>query len=187
MAYGQSLAREIRMTKRPDVPHVQPLLDAIGLLEKLGIGYALVGGLAAMYYGRPRFTEDVDLVAASGHAGQLAAHPDLMRQYHFDPTCTYKLYHESGVDIDLWKDEHVEGILARAVEVPMAGRRVRLAEMHDLLAMKLRAGRFQDDYDIAEMLKHQRIDKDLLRPLVTDAEWDRFQEIARRAGEESRG
>jgi hypothetical protein len=38
------------------------LQDVVGRFDKVGIEYFLVGSLAAMHYGRPRFTHDVDLV-----------------------------------------------------------------------------------------------------------------------------
>lgn len=39
------------------------LKDVVSRLEKIGVtDYYLAGSLASMYYGRPRFTRDVDLV-----------------------------------------------------------------------------------------------------------------------------
>jgi hypothetical protein len=38
------------------------LQDVVTRLEREKIQYFLVGSLAAMHYGRPRFTMDVDLV-----------------------------------------------------------------------------------------------------------------------------
>lgn len=38
------------------------LQDVVTRFEKIGIDYFLVGSLAAMYYSRPRFTNDIDLV-----------------------------------------------------------------------------------------------------------------------------
>lgn len=38
------------------------LKDVVSRLEKLSISYFLVGSLGAMYYSRPRFTNDIDLV-----------------------------------------------------------------------------------------------------------------------------
>src|SRR5205814_6251734 len=102
-----------------------PLLHAVDVFELLRIGYALVGGVAAMYYGRALFTEDVDFVAASRHQETLAEQPDVMRATHFDPSCTWKLYHDSGVEIDIWKDEHAEALVRRAVIVELARRSVR--------------------------------------------------------------
>ena len=49
-----------------------PLLDAVEMFTQLKIPYALIGGLAAMVYGRARFTEDIDFVAASAHEAVLA-------------------------------------------------------------------------------------------------------------------
>ncbi|MBL7669723.1 MAG: nucleotidyltransferase [Bdellovibrionaceae bacterium] len=38
------------------------LNDVVKRFDEAGIEYFLVGSLATMYYGRPRFTQDVDLV-----------------------------------------------------------------------------------------------------------------------------
>src|SRR5258705_1399281 len=108
----------------------QPLHDAVELFEHLQLGYALVGALAAMYYGRQRFTEDVDFAVVPGHMKVLAANGPIMQEHHFDPSCTFKLYHESGIDVDIWKDEFSSQIISRAGEAELAGRRVKIAEVH---------------------------------------------------------
>lgn len=38
------------------------LKDVAERFEKLNVEYFLVGSLASMYYSRPRFTNDIDLV-----------------------------------------------------------------------------------------------------------------------------
>lgn len=156
----------------------QPLLDAVALFDELGIGYALIGGVASMYYGRPRFTEDVDFVASEGHMTTLERHADAMQTRH--PTCVWKLYHSSGVEIDIWKDEHATEIIERARDVDLHGTRVRVADPHDLIAMKLRAGRLRDDYDISEILKGTNIDDALIRDRVSDESFARYQLIKAR-------
>lgn len=160
--------------------YAAPLLDAVALFDELHIGYALIGGVAAMVWGRARYTEDIDFVAAAGHEAALKQHPDAMRRHHFDPSCTWKLYHDSGLEIDLWKDEHVEGIVARAVSVELAGRDVRVAEAHDLIAMKLRADRPQDDYDISEIVQRMSIDEATLAQRVDADALARFRAIRQR-------
>jgi hypothetical protein len=162
------------------VPYAGPLLDAVALFERLGIGYALVGGVAAMYYGRARFTEDLDFVAATGHMDLLAANPAAMREHHFDPGCTWKLYHETGVDVDIWKDEHADAIIARAREVKLAGRLVKIAEPHDLIAMKLRAGRLQDDYDISEIIRGTAIDESIIQSITVPKEFAHYLQVKAR-------
>ncbi len=165
----------------PQADLTRALLDAVGLFEQLGISYALVGGLAAMYYGRARFTEDVDFIAAADHEQTLAQHPDAMRQWHFDPSCTWKLYHQTGIAIDLWKDAHVPAMLQRAISARLAGQTVQMVEVYDLLAMKLRADRPQDDYDISEICKQRQIDEQLLRQRVEPAQFERFVQLKKRA------
>jgi hypothetical protein len=127
MEYGRALKGALLMQGKPGdwVPYTQPLLDAVALFDALGIGYALVGGIAAMYYGRARFTEDVDFVAVTGHMDVFAVNPAIMEKYHFDPTCTYKLYHRSGVQVDLRKDEHADQIVANSHAVELSGRLFR--------------------------------------------------------------
>jgi hypothetical protein len=158
------------------------LNDAVALFEQLRIDYALIGGLASMYYGRARFTDDVDFIAASGHEAVLAAHPEAMREHHFDPNCTWKLYHASGAEVDVWKDVHVNDMISRAVTATLAGRSVRIAEAHDVVAMKLRADRPQDDYDVSEILKHVPIEDERVRERVTAEQYEHYLQIKRRSG-----
>jgi hypothetical protein len=183
MEYGRALKGTLLMTEKPEpqIPYAQPLLDAVSLFEELHIGYALIGGIAAMYYGRARFTEDVDFVAVTGHIDILAANPAAMKKYNFDPTCTFKLYHNSGVQIDLWKDEHANEIVQRAREVELAGRIIHIADPHDLIAMKLRARRLKDDYDISQIILSTPIDESRLKSLVTPEQFVQFTEIKKRS------
>ena len=183
MERGRTLSRELRMQQpEPFSGYAQPLLDAAALFDELGIGYALVGGVAAMVYGRARFTEDIDFVAARPHPQMLAENPDVMRRHRFDPACTWKLYHESGIEIDLWKDEHAEAIIARARQTPLAGRGIPIAGPHDLIAMKLRANRPQDDYDISEIVKHTAIDDAAVQALVTPDQHAHYLAVKKRVG-----
>ncbi len=182
MEMGRSLKEALLMTAKPDswVPYAQPLLDAVSLFDELNIGYALIGGVAAMYYGRARFTEDVDFVAAAGHMDVLAANGDTMEKYHFARDCTHKLYHQSGVAVDVWKDEHAAEVIGNAQAVQLAGRSIRIVDPHDLIAMKLRARRLKDDYDISEILSTTPIDEQRLRTLVTPEQFSQFEQIKKR-------
>jgi predicted nucleotidyltransferase len=104
-----------------------------------------------------------------------------MRRHRFGAASTSKLYHVSGVEIDIWKDEHADEIISRAQEVELAGRTVRITDAHDLIAMKLRAGRLQDDYDISEILRARPIDEARVRSSVTAEEFKHFLDIKGRA------
>jgi hypothetical protein len=187
MDYGRALKGELLMQEKPQgwVPYAQPLLDAVALFEELGIGYALIGGIAAMYYGRSRFTEDVDFVAVTGHMDTLASHPAEMEKYHFDPSCTCKLYHASGVHVDLRKDQHADRIVANSHPVELAGRSIRMIDLLDLVSMKLRAHRLKDDYDISQILLSNPVEEDKLRAAVTAEEFAWFLDIKKRSSKES--
>jgi hypothetical protein len=181
MDYGRSLKGELLMSSQPWVPYAQPLLDAVSLFESLNLGYALIGGIAAMYYGRSRFTEDVDFVVVTGHMEILAAHRQEMEDHHFSSDCTHKLYHKSGVQVDVWKDEHAEEIISRAVQVQLVGKLIRVIEPHDLIAMKLRAMRLKDDYDVSQIILNTAIDETRLATLVSAHQLKHFTEIKKRA------
>lgn len=164
-----------------EVSHLlEALKDAVGLFTELHIPYALVGGLAAMIYGRARFTEDADFVAAANHLSILAANPDTVRRFHFDPASTWKLYHASGISIDIWKDENSDAIAARAKTIELRGLTLRIAEVHDLIAMKLRANRPQDDYDISEIVRVVQIQEPAIAAQVSSDELARFRQIRAR-------
>lgn len=163
-----------------DVTLQKPLEDALGLFGELGINYALIGAAAAMVYGRSRFTEDVDFVADATHQKTLAEHPEIMRKYHFDPGSTWKLYHDSGAELDIWKDEFSDQIAARARVLAFRDKTIRIADVHDLIAMKLCADRPQDDYDISEILKKTPLDEAVLAQRVTPGEFTRYLNIKAR-------
>jgi hypothetical protein len=181
ISYSAAFQKALLMNSSGDqIPYVQPLLDVVGLFDELQIGYAMIGGVAAMYYGRARFTEDLDFVAVSGHMNVLAAHGDTMRRHHFDPACTHMLYHESGINIDVWKDQFSDEIVSRSREVELADRKVRIADPHDLIAMKLRAGRLRDDYDISEILRNQEIDDATIQSRVEPDQFQHYLEVKKR-------
>jgi hypothetical protein len=179
---GRAFTRSLRMeTKQPPAPLTPALLDAVALFDELHIRYALIGGMAAMLYGRARYTEDIDFVAEPGHEATLAAHTDAMRRHHFDPASTWKLYHDSGVEIDIWKDAHATDLVAHARSIEYEGRRIRVADPTELAAMKLRADRLKDDYDIGEMIASGVIDEPALGRLVTADQFARYLAIKQRA------
>jgi len=166
-----------RKTASLHSPLEKPLQDAIRLFTTLNIPYALIGGIAAMIYGHARFSEDIDFVAVANHQEILAASPDVMRACNFDASCTWKLYHSSGIDIDIWKDEHSDAIAARAKIIHFGDQEVRIAEVHDLIATKLRANRPRDIDDITGILKHTPIDETLLQSRVTSEQFAHYQSI----------
>ncbi len=89
------------------------LKDVIGHLQKTNIDYFLVGSLASMYYGKPRFTNDIDLVVEiKSHQIQTFAKVFDPNEYYIPPIeilqdevvrgGSFNLIHQqSGIKIDI--------------------------------------------------------------------------------------
>lgn len=163
----------------------QALIAAVDLFEQCRISYALVGGLASMYFGRTRYTEDVDFIAQSDHEATLKQNSKAMQECGFDPSCTWKLYHNTGIEVDIWKDQFSDEMVQRAKPVKLLERTIMIVDVCDLVAMKLRAGRFQDDYDISEILKTQSLDDSIIHSRVSNEQFKHYQSIQQRLAQES--
>jgi hypothetical protein len=132
-------------------------------LEGRRINYALIGGLAAGYRSRPRFTEDLDLLL---QVPQLAL-PSLLDDLR-DRGFTF----ETDVAVREWTREHMtvlsfhgvrvdwlkpvlpayQHVLDRARPEDWLGRPVRIAAAEGLILMKLLAFRTQDQVDVENLL-----------------------------------
>lgn len=138
----------------------QTLLDITGLLDKHGIRYALVGGLAASIRGRTRVTEDVDLVLDCSVEGALdlldAVRPDFDQFFPDVEQVVRSCFilpledRSSQVKIDLAVgiSGFEQMVIDRATVVGIAGASIAVGTAEDVLLMKLLAGRPQDDQDI---------------------------------------
>jgi hypothetical protein len=143
------------------------LREVTGRLERIGItDYFLVGSLAAMYYGRPRLTQDVDLVVKMG-SGQIGAFAGAfpLSEFYCPPLEILEdevarkgsfnlIHHPSGlkVDIVLCKPtEFYQGELARRRKVEvLPGFETYVASPEDVILKKL------DFYREGESGKHLR-------------------------------
>ena len=93
---------------------IEVLKDVVTRLERIGVtDYFLVGSLASMHYGRPRFTRDVDLVlrlASSQIAAFESSFP--LEDYYCPPREILQdeverkgsfnlIHHKSGIKVDV--------------------------------------------------------------------------------------
>lgn len=125
----------------------------------------VIGGVAAGLQGKPRLTEDVDLVVVDADAEALIVSG---KRYGFEPrfadalefsrrTRVLLMRHRSGVDVDLslgvlpFERELIE----RAQTVDAAGLHIDIATPEDLIIMKALARRPQDIADIAGIIEVQ--------------------------------
>jgi len=67
--YGRHIAARVQamrvnpMSEHEQMENIQVVRQAIMILERLEIPYAIVGGFASIFWGRPRVTQDADLLA----------------------------------------------------------------------------------------------------------------------------
>jgi hypothetical protein len=148
-----------------------------GALDDAGARYVVVGGLAVVLHGYARLTADVDLivdlspgeaikaVAALSRIGMVPRAPVQVRDFA-DPEKRREWTEDKGmrvfsmhdprkplVEVDLFVDPPIpiDELLARAEWVDLGTRRVRVAGIEDLIAMKRIAGRPKDAEDIAAL------------------------------------
>jgi predicted nucleotidyltransferase len=141
-------------------------------LNRRGIPYALIGALASGYHGRPRHTQDVDILLA---VPQLALPPllDELRDKGFDldVETTIRAWnqghmavlHFRGVQIDWLKPvlPVFQHVVDRAEEQVLYGTRIRIAAPEGLIVLKLLAFRPQDQIDIQNLLAANQGELDL--------------------------
>ncbi|MBN8537602.1 MAG: hypothetical protein J0M15_11160 [Deltaproteobacteria bacterium] len=157
------------------------LREVVLKFEKAGIEYFMVGSMATMYYGQPRFTRDLDLVARL-RARQVLGFEKLfpLSEFYCPPIeliqdevqrkGSFNLIHqESGIKVDLVIDKETEFYIsefARRKKVKISeDLQVYLASPEDLIIKKL------DFYREGESEKHLSDIRDILMNVAVDEEY----------------
>jgi predicted nucleotidyltransferase len=154
------------------------LLRIFEALGDAGVRYLVVGGVAVVLHGHLRVTADVDLVVQLEPANVLAATkafaalgfrpraPVPLEQFADARTrdswvaekglTVFSLWSASmpGTEIDLFVKEpfDFDEAHARALQADVAGVRIPVAAIDDLVTLKRAAGRPQDQEDIRALL-----------------------------------
>jgi hypothetical protein len=142
----------------------EAVLAACDAYAALDVPYALVGGLAAGAYGRPRFTKDVDFLvgdAAFVRTGLIVSFAKPMPlqagEVAIDP-------------IPLPEDERHKRVLEAALANPAVddttGKRVPILSATWLAYMKLLSPRGKDRDDIVGMLQAGTVDRPALEEAI---------------------
>jgi len=187
------------------VQHLELIALFTGRLEAAGIPYMVTGSVAAMLYGEPRFTNDLDIVvelSPKGIDGTALAFPDI--EFYCPPTEVMVLeskrrqrghfniiHHETGYKADVYlmgnDPLHRWGMAHRAC-IPMATGNIYLAPPEYVIVRKLeyyREGHSEKHLlDIRGMLavSGDVIDTSLLGKFVAErhlqAEWRQAQGVS---------
>jgi len=138
----------------------------VGYLNKLGARYAVVGGIALAFHGRPRFTRDIDLLLHPDDLGLAkmaferlgyteTAEPWTFRENHLTLRRFLKICGEDEmmIDILLANTADHQKMIEDAIETPSETGMVRVASRQSLIDLKRVRNSNQDKADI-EALEH---------------------------------
>lgn len=158
------------------------LREVTGLLDGLGVTYAVMGGVAVRVHGIPRATYDIDFTLAldRGRLPELYAElrgrgytvPEVYDGGWVDqvggmPLVKFRLYLSGrGIDIDVFLAEsaYQRELLSRRRRHKVDGFDAWLVTAEDLILLKLIAGRPRDVADIGDVLFVQgQLDEAYLR------------------------
>ena len=155
---------------------VDLLIDLADGLAELQVPWYVFGAQAALIWGRPRLTTDVDVTVGAvpggmpallatleprGFTMRIDATPDFMRQ-----TSVLPLMHASSglaTDLVLAGPGLEDDFLARAVRVDVGGATVPVISAEDLIVTKILAGRPKDIDDIRGVLAERGAQLDMGR------------------------
>lgn len=156
------------------------LLDAIEILQRENIDYAVIGAFALSAHGIVRASTDVDALLSTtpGHLRRLRTLCDragfgteLRRGDADDPVpamLTLRDGYHNHVDLLGGLRGMDPGVFSRTVEVPFMGINLRIVSREDLIAMKCFAGSAQDILDAQSAYRSAQgpVDLDLLRAVT---------------------
>jgi hypothetical protein len=176
---------------------IEVLKDVVARLDRASIPYFLVGSLASMYYGRPRFTQDIDLVVQL-HPQHVQDFEKLfpIEEYYCPPKevihdevirrGSFNLIHQDTgikVDIVLYKDtEYHQSELSRRKKVEIMPQfQVYIGAPENIILKKLdyyREGGMEKHLtDIREVLAGSKVDEEYLnrwiKELHLEAAWSK--------------
>ena len=146
-------------------------------LNGLGIDYLVVGGLAVNFHGVPRMTYDIDLMVLLepenvlklvtkltqwGYKPKILVDPrdlaDEMKRnsWIFEKGMKALNFYSETLpigEIDIVIDSPIpyEKLRSKAIEVELRDERIPTISIHDLIELKLRAGRKQDLADVEHL------------------------------------
>lgn len=158
------------------------VLDFIGVLERMGIDYVIIGGVAVSSWGNPRTTRDLDVIVAvkmddindlcenlqevGFSVDRNGFENSFKEKTHFTIFDEYSEYHVDAKGV--YNKFDALTVRNRAV-VPYEGHNMHVASAEDTIAHKLLFGGYQDVKDAGSILLRQsKLDMKYLEELCKD-------------------
>lgn len=144
---------------------IETLEQFIAWLESQAVDYALIGGLAAGYWGEERFTKDIDftVILSASQWAQLLSIARTNSDITIDQICEeagYDVphllrirYKQYPIDLLISLTPFQESLVQRAVTVTRGKSLVRMATPEDVIVTKLIANRPQDIVDVSKIVR----------------------------------
>lgn len=152
------------------------LVGVVGELERRGIRYMVIGGIAAARWGLPRATFDIDVTLLADDDQVIQAAEALGSPIVDDPTAFLERARmipvslADGTMLDLMAATIPYELAAveRARDVDIAGRAVKFVTPEDLIIHKVISERPHDYQDVEGVMRRQRgaLDFDYMDPIV---------------------
>jgi len=142
-------------------------MAVVGALEVDGVPYALVGGLAVAVWGAPRATKDIDLLVEPGDldrakaaVGRLGFTLPAQAMAFSDGMVVHRVskIRDGGlITVDfLVVDRNLQSHFDQRQSHTLQGERVWVIGREGLIAMKVSAGRPQDQADVIRLKELDR-------------------------------
>jgi hypothetical protein len=125
------------------------VINAVKILDELGIPYMLTGAIAVNYYGMPRLTHDADIVVELIQKSVNNLVKKLRKEFYIDEQSVgeaieertvFNAVHNTGFKIDFWmlKETEYDSLrFKRKVRKKIFGKTVCLTSPEDLIIKKL--------------------------------------------------
>ncbi len=153
--------------KKIDAPFIESFLEINHFFSSNNIRYCLIGGLAAGFWGEPRYTQDMDFTVAMKEDGMdrflyllKTAGFNFIKRGAEQIQITQKGKLKFQTDLILSETEYQEWVVARAVPVKIFEAKVPISTPEDLIILKLLANRRQDLLDVENILKKRTLELD---------------------------
>ena len=154
---------------------VKALKRLVSLAKKKNIDWALVGGIAMHFYGSPRMTKDVDVIASE------ILPIESERRLGFGGERYRAKVGKKNVPVDwIVRNDNVDVFYQRALaDAYISTDGLPIVTPEWLVILKYIAGRFRDQQDAIFLLKRKRlVDRKLIRRKITEtigpAGWGAF-------------
>ena len=176
---------------------------AFDFLDRAGVRYLVIGGVALFAVGEPRTTADVDVVGFFPAEGGKRLIDEAVRAgFDTNPEVEAERLARTGtlrfrrppfqLDVILASLPFEESAYERSTEYEMFGRRIRFPSPEDLILFKILAGREKDLLDAMGVARRHAVALDrkyleqTLQPICDLAEdltaWHRLQDLLERVG-----